>query len=125
MSFTRISDWLARALLPLLLLSLTLLQELLADQRQAGGCRRMVVLRSMRHVGEIDPEVDAILHDVVSWGEATLQALFVQARYLSGLTFAFALAYLLFARERTGLRIGVAATVLLTPVLAVAFGSIC
>jgi len=124
--FERARDFTARALLPALLLALALLQHPLGQDIQSAGCRRMSSAQYMRHLGKLDPEVDEHLHALTFWIEASARAMSAHLRYIFALTFLFALAYLLLARERVALRIGVFAGVLLAPfLLMVFFGYLC
>ena len=124
--FERARDFTARALLPSLLLALALLQHPLGQDIESAVCRRLSSDRYLRHLGTVEPELDEHLHALTYWIDASARAMSAHFRYIFALTFLFALAYLLLARERVALRIGVFACVLLAPLLlTMFFGYLC
>jgi len=123
--FERARDFTARALLPALLLALTLPLIYLGEHRYGAMCHRLAVLRLERDVGELSPEVDELFHALSGWQDATSHFLFRHHMFLWWLTLTFALAYLLLARERRVLRIGVCATAILVPVAYSLFHNLC
>jgi len=122
----RVMNWLARALMPLLLLSLAALLNPLSEDAGTAGCIYAHAARHLAKLGPIGTRVEDDVHllaNQVQWSLGTAHDHFW---YVACLLVAFAMAYLLLAQESATVRVSVfGGTMLAAFASAFVFVSIC
>jgi hypothetical protein len=122
----RVRGWLARALLPLMLLALATLLHPLSEDSTAAGCMYAIAMRDLRHLGRIDTHFENDVHLMVDRAQWSAGMAHDHFWYVACLLVAFATAYLVLARERLALRVSVSASVIVGGFVATfVFGSLC
>jgi hypothetical protein len=123
--FIRTRDWLARALTPAFLLSLAALWASFSGDSSDWGCE----LYKMKHWRQYKAWIDIRAGEELDWMVSRAAGVFAAAwreqAYLFSFLSAFALAYLLLARERLSIRVVVVAGVLFLTLVLPNFRPLC
>jgi hypothetical protein len=119
-------DLAARALTPLLLISIALLLRPIGQYANSMGCQRATSAHWLERTQESSLSgIDGRLQTLGAWIGGSADAAAKHFQYVFFLTIGFALAYLLVAREPRALRVAVFTAVILAGFVAGFLGSIC